>query len=164
MLKTKTIFNLTVGVFLCLTLSTCSEDDDSYYSEINASLAIDREEQLAEIKYNIIETCNYLLYDEIKEAYLIDDQLPVVNQKEAIGLFKNLSKVDGSFFRLKPPNNIAVKFTWYQNQELYMDILIDDPNGCFVKEITFEEAIQVIDIIFNGKDFSGIEGIDFVYK
>jgi hypothetical protein len=149
-----------VGLAFVFLFTAFSNHTDVFIDSKNL-IEIDLEDSLlSALKYDKIETCPYFMYDEDTGQHINDDPLPVASVAKAKELLNKLSTMDGSYLGLEPPNKKSVQFTW-EEEDLVMSILNVNPDGYYGKVMTIEEAYEVIDIVFEGKDFSSIKDIEY---
>ena len=163
---------LTSATLLMIAVASCggeetenetpkAEDEPTDETEVVDEVENIEEGDLSSVKYEKIETCPYFMYDDETGEYINEDPLPEMTLEEAKKRLENLSTLNDSYLGLEPPNKKSVQFTWYEGKELTMDVLNVSEDGSYVKVVTMEEAFEIMEIVFNGGDFSGIEGIVF---
>jgi hypothetical protein len=163
---------LPITIFGLLFIFACSENksedvmtEDAIVEEpVNEEVVDNFDYEMSQLnatKYEKIERCDYFKYDEVKGTYINDDPLPTASFEEAKALLDTLSAVDGSYLGFEPPNKKSVQFSWYEDGVLEVDIMEVVTSGAFAKKVTIEEAYEIIDIVINGKDYSGIEGLAY---
>jgi hypothetical protein len=161
-MKILNILTLTVVAISMLIMSTAFAYQQQVGFGTNFIYEVENEDSLlAAVKYDEIVTCEYFMYDEESGEYYHDNPLPSVTLEEAIVRLKKLSTLDGSFIGFEPPNKKTVQFSYVDGVGLTMGVLNVNSNGYYEKIVTIDEAIEILEIIYFGRDFSKIEGIVF---
>lgn len=161
-MKTFNTLTICTVVLSMLMISSAFAENEKFVPNVSTMLSNGIEDSLlSSVKYDEITTCQYFMYDDETGQDISDDPLPSATLEKAKELLKNLSMLDGSFLGFDPPNNKTVQFIYDDEVGLLVDILNIKPGGSYTKEVTMDEAIQILEIVYFGRNFSKIEGLVF---